>query len=80
MVWQCPYSPLELHQLNPHGFDYSARVILPDGRAGMVSKVGYKYASVDADIGADWKGAFAELRPYAPAEAGVARVQQLSLF
>jgi hypothetical protein len=80
MVWQCPYSPLELLEFNPHGFDYGARVILPDGRAGMVSKVGYKYAWVDADAGADWQGYFADLRPYAPAEAWVARVQQLSLF
>jgi hypothetical protein len=80
MAWQCPYSPLELHQLNPHGFDYGHRVILPDGRAGMVSKAGYKYAHVDADTGADWKGHFADLRPYSRRDAGVARVQQLSLF
>jgi hypothetical protein len=78
MAWQCPYTPLELLEFNPHGFDYGARVILPDGRAGMVSKAGYNYAHVDA--GADWHGKFVELRPYAPADAGVARVQQLSLF
>lgn len=29
MTWQCPYSPLELHQLNPHDFAYGDRVILP---------------------------------------------------
>ena len=80
MAWQCPYSPLELLEFNPHGFDYGARVILPDGRAGIVSKVGYKYAHVDADTGADWHGTFVELRPYATSEAGSARVQQMSLF
>jgi hypothetical protein len=80
MAWQCPYTPLELLEFNPHSFDYGARVILPDGRAGIVSKVGYKYAHVDADTGADWKGAFVELRPYATSEAGSARVQQMSLF
>jgi hypothetical protein len=80
MTWQCPYTPLELLELNPHNFDYGDLVILPDGRTGMVSKAGYKYAWVDADTGADWKGAFADLRPYATSEAGVVRVQQLSLF
>ncbi len=80
MAWKCPYTPLELHQLNPHGFDYGHRVILPDGRAGMVSKVGYKYGHVDADTGADWKGYLADLRPDQLDEIGQPRVQQLSLF
>jgi hypothetical protein len=35
MTWQCPYTPLELHQLNPHGFDYGDRVVLPDSRTGI---------------------------------------------
>ncbi|MEA5452042.1 hypothetical protein VB780_25940 [Leptolyngbya sp. CCNP1308] len=39
MTWQCPYTPLELHQLNPHGFDYGDHVVLPDVCTGMVSKV-----------------------------------------
>ncbi|MGB3310277.1 MAG: hypothetical protein WBG32_16725 [Nodosilinea sp.] len=80
MTWQCPYTPLELHQLNPHGFDYGDRVVLPDGRPGMVSKVGYKYGFVDADAGADWRGLLTELRPDTPTEAGQPRVQQLSLL
>ncbi|MBW4486009.1 MAG: hypothetical protein KME14_26090 [Tildeniella torsiva UHER 1998/13D] len=80
MTWQCPYTPLELHQLNPHGFDYGDRVVLPDGRTGMVSKVGYKYGHVDADTGADWKGLLAELRPATPVEVGQPRYQQLSLI
>jgi len=80
MAWQCPHSPLELHQLNPHNFDYGDRVILPDGRAGTISKPGYQHVWVDADTGADWHGTFVELRPYATSEAGVAMVQQMSLF
>jgi hypothetical protein len=80
MTWQCPYTPLELHQLNPHNFDYGDRVVLPDGRPGMVSKVGYKYGHVDADTGADWKGLLSELRPEQPAEVRQPRVQQLSLL
>jgi hypothetical protein len=80
MAWQCPHSPLELLEFNPHSFDYGDRVILPDGRAGTISKPGYKYAHVDADAGADWHGTFVELRPYATSEAGSARVQQMSLF
>ncbi|MBD1877067.1 hypothetical protein H6F75_26635 [Nodosilinea sp. FACHB-131] len=80
MAWQCPYTPLELHQLNPHNFDYGDRVVLPDGRTGMVSKVGYKYGHVDADTEADWKGYLAELRPLVTEEIGQTRVQQLSLL
>ena len=80
MAWQCPYSPLELHQFNPHGFDYGDRVVLPDGRTEMVSKVGYKYGYVDADTGADWKGYLVELRPEQPTEIGQPKVQQLSLL
>jgi hypothetical protein len=29
MAYQCPYTPLELHALNPHCFDYGDRVVLP---------------------------------------------------
>lgn len=79
MTWQPP-TPLEQAALNPHGFDYGDRVVLPDGRTGTVSKAGYKYAHVNADTGADWKGKLAELRPYSPKEAGLPRVQQLSLL
>jgi len=68
MAWQCPYTPLELHQLNPHDIDYGDLVVLPDGRTGMVSKAGYKYGRVDADTGADWIGKLAELRPEQPVE------------
>lgn len=31
MVYQCPYTLLELHQLNSHGVDCGDRVVLPDG-------------------------------------------------
>lgn len=80
MTWQCPYTPLELYQLNPHNFAYGDRVVLPDGRTGTVSKTGYKYGFVDADTGADWKGHLAELRPEQLTEIGQPRVQQLALF
>jgi len=80
MTWQCPYSPIELHQFNPHGFDYGHRVVLPDSRTGMVSKVGYKYGHVDADNAPDWKGLLADLRPEQPTEIGQPKVQQLALF
>jgi hypothetical protein len=80
MAYECPYSPIELHALNPHGLDYGDRIVLPDGRTGMVSKPGYKYAYVDADTGADWRGPFTDLRPAAPAEIGQPRVIQLSLL
>ncbi|MBD1914319.1 MULTISPECIES: hypothetical protein [Cyanophyceae] len=80
MTWQCLYTPLELHQLNPHNFAYGDRVVLPDGRTGTVSKVGYKYGHVDANTGADWKGYLTELRPLIPDEVGQPRMQQLSLL
>ncbi|MBD1914646.1 MULTISPECIES: hypothetical protein [Cyanophyceae] len=69
-----------MHQLNPHDFAYGDRVVLPDGRTGMVSKVGYKYGHVDADSGADWKGYLTELRSAIPDKMGQPRVQQLSLL
>lgn len=37
MTWQCPYTPLELVALNPHGFDYGDRVGI-QGSTGTVSK------------------------------------------
>ncbi|MBD2110221.1 MULTISPECIES: hypothetical protein [Cyanophyceae] len=80
MTWQCPYTPLELHQFNPHDFAYGDRIVLPDGRTGMVSKVGYKYGHVDADSGADWKGYLSDLRPAVLDGVGQPRVQQLSLL
>jgi hypothetical protein len=80
MPYQCPYTPLELHQLNPHGFDYNHRVVLPDGRLGTISKIGYSYVWADADTGPDWCGKLAELRPATPTEIGQPRVIQLSLF
>jgi hypothetical protein len=80
MTWQCPYTPLELHQLNPHNFTYADRVVLPDGRTGMVSKVGYKYGYVDADTGAEWRGCLKDLRPAVEAEIGRPNTQQLTLL
>ena len=80
MPYTCPYSPLELAAMNPHGFDYNHRVVLPDGRTGTISKMGYSYTSVDADTGADWQGRLIELRPAIPDEIGQSRVQQLRLF
>lgn len=80
MTYQCPYTPLELHAFNPHALEYGDRVVLPDGRLGMVSKVGYKYGYVDADDGPDWRGAFTELRPAVEAEIGQPRIVQLSLL
>ena len=80
MAWECPYSPLELHALNLHGFEYGDRVVLPDARTGMVSKVGYKYGHIDADTGADWRGLLTELRPAVPTEVGQPRMVQLSLL
>ena len=80
MAWQCPYTPLELVAFNPHGFDYGDRVVLPDGRTGMVSKVGFKYAWVDAAHGPDWRGLLAELRPAVEEEIGLPRIVQLSLL
>lgn len=79
MPWRCSYTPIELHQFNPYGFDYGDLVVLPDGRTGMVSKAGFKYGWVDADAGADWRGLLAKLRPEQPAEIGQPRVQQLAL-
>lgn len=43
MDCQPPYTPLELHQFNPHSFEFGDRVVLPDGRTSMVSKTGYKH-------------------------------------
>jgi hypothetical protein len=80
MAWQCPYTPLELHAFNPHGFEYGDRVVLPDGRTGMVAKTGYKYGHVDADTGADWKGYLADLRPAVEGEIGLPRMVQLNLL
>lgn len=70
MAWQCPYIPLEWHHFNPHSFDFGDLVVLPDGPTGMVCKVGYKLACVDADTGADWRGLLTELRPAVPTEVG----------
>jgi len=80
MTYQCPYSPLELAAMNPHGFDYNHRVVLPDGRTGTISKMGYSFTSVDADTGADWQGRLIELRPASPDEIDQPRVVQLSLL
>ena len=80
MPYTCPYSPLELAAMNPHSFEYNHRVVLPDGRTGTISKMGYKYTSVDADSGPDWQGRLIELRPAIPDEIGQPRVEQLSLF
>jgi hypothetical protein len=80
MPYQCPYTPLELATMNPHNFDYRDRVVLPDGRLGTISKIGYSYTGADADTGADWQGRLLELRPAIPAEIGQPRVQQLSLL
>lgn len=78
-TWQPP-TPLEQLAMNPHQLEYGRRVILPDGRLGTVSKTGWKYAHVDADNGADWKGELLQLRPYSEVEAGRPRVEQLALF
>jgi hypothetical protein len=80
MTYQCPYTPLELAALNPHALAYGSRVVLPDGRTGMVSKHGYKHCYVDADHGADWRGYLADLRPATAQEIGQPRLQQLALF
>ncbi|MBD2114946.1 MULTISPECIES: hypothetical protein [Cyanophyceae] len=75
-----PLHPSRIAPAQPHGFAYGDRVVLPDGRLGTVSKVGYKYGHVDADTGADWKGYLTELRPAIPDEVGQPRMQQLSLL
>ena len=80
MPYTCPYTPIELHQLNPHGFDYNHRVTLPDGRTGTISKMGRRSVYVDVDTGADWSGPARELRPAIPSEFGQPRVQKLRLF
>ena len=80
MAYKCPYSPLELAAMNPHGFDYNHRVTLPDGRTGTISKIGYSYTWADADDGADWCGKLIELRPAIPSEVGQPRMKQLRLF
>ena len=80
MAYTCPYTPLELVAMNPHNFDYNHRVVLPDGRTGTISKMGYSFTSVDADSGADWQGRLIELRPATPDEVGQPRVEQLRLF
>lgn len=79
-TWQCPYTPLELHQLKPHDFAYGDRVVLPDGRSEMVFKVGYKYGHVDADTGAFCRGLLAELRPAVEADLIQPQQQQLRLL
>jgi hypothetical protein len=76
MPYQCP---LELAALNPHGFDYGDRVVLPNGSLGTVSRAGRRTAYVDADSGEDWRGPSGELRPATPSEIGQPRVMQLSL-
>lgn len=80
MTYQCPYTPLELATMNPHNFAYRDRVVLPDGRTGTISKIGYSYTWADADTGADWCGKLIELRPATPDEVGQPRVIQLSLL
>ena len=80
MPYKCPYSPLELAAMNPHNFACRDRVVLPDGRTGTISKIGYSYTWADADDGADWCGKLAELRPATPDEVGQPRLIQLRLF
>ena len=79
MTWQPP-SPLEQYQMNPSGFDYDSRVILPDGTVGTVIKAGFSHCTVGTDGGGIWKGKFIDLRPLTEGEAPQPRVQQLSLL
>lgn len=72
-------TPLEQAALNPHGFDYGDRVVLPDGRLGTVSRAGFQYCHVEVDDETNWKGSLLELRPYSPGEEGRPRLEQLSL-
>jgi len=80
MSWQCPYSPLELLEMNPHQLDYDSRVILPDGTVGTITKAGYSYATVATDGGGIWKGKFTDLRPHIEGEEPKPRIEQLSLL
>jgi hypothetical protein len=73
-------TPLEIAAWNPHGLDFGDRVVLPDGRLGKISKTGFRYTYVDVEPDGEWKGAFLDLRPYSPSEAGIPRTQQLSLL
>ena len=75
-----PYTPLELHQMNPHGLDYDSRVVLPDGTLGTVIKAGFRYGTVATDGGGIWKGKFADLRPHIEGEEPKPRIEQLSLL
>ena len=76
----CPYTPLQLIEMNPHGLDYDSRVVTPDGRLGTVVKAGFKYGTVATDCGGIWKGKFTDLRPHVDGEAPTPQVEQLGLL
>ena len=79
MPWQPP-TPLEQLAMNPHNFDYDARVVLPSGQTGTLDKLGFRLGQVAIDGGGRWAGPLADLRPLTEGEAPQPRVQQLSLL
>jgi hypothetical protein len=80
MAWQCPYTPLELLEMNPHDLDYDSRVILPTGQIGTLDKLGFRLGQVAIDGGGRWAGPLTDLRPYREGEEPKPRIEQLSLL
>ena len=80
MPYICPYSPLELLEMNPYNLDYDARVILPSGQVGTLDKLGFRLGQVAIDDGGRWAGKLADLRPYLDGVEPSPSIQQLSLL
>jgi hypothetical protein len=70
-------TPLEQHQLNPHGLDTGDRVILPDGSTATIYRAGFRVAKI---VGTATCYRLIDLRPHRPEEEGKPQVEQLSLL
>ncbi len=70
-------TPLEQHQLNPHGLDTGDTVILPDGSTATIKAAGFRFAKI---LGTATCYRLIDLRPYRQEEEGKPQVEQLSLL
>lgn len=73
-------TPLEALAANPHQFDDGDQVILPDGRAATLFKVGFTLTQARAKDGCLWVGKLIDLRPYATDQVGHPSQEQLNLW